>query len=513
MSCLQRKQTLFFSTLLYTATIILILFFLLYNNGYFKLVDLTETAEGHSITQTFKIDNFNETARRKVLGYDQHTRPKRGYVAALTYSGQQGSGIEAIRSQQCWASTLGMPASILEPVMSRSRLVTDLPNMNSMNVSTSKDRLTFSDFFDTEYYNSVAEKDGLAKLATREEFLHNAPKKIVLVRMDWIDRSIPDEQRHTEVLWPKYSNHKVQGCFTNKDEISVNISRNSSISQLLHKGYCIVKLVSTPHSPGRTIIFSQKDVKDIIYGKWAPNEVTVVFTLWRAIWHVPASRNDTVNSVPSCSTTNPFLPSTRIIKEAEWYESQFLGEKNMLTIMFRLERMVEFFHQTYHHQNVGKNIIGRNVDKCLSKVINVSRDIQRKHKRYRKPFVTLDFGKFGSGSWKQTFSNIGENKTELTIKAKRTLSTLFNNEWSFEEWESSFTQTTNGVDNSGYIAALQRTLASRAECLVLVGGGYFQMIALREYLHQHPDKESRCIHLVCIRDEKLTREIIANYKD
>ena len=127
--------------------------------------------------------------------------------------------------------------------------------------------------------------------------------------------------------------------------------------------------------------------------------------------------------------------------------------------------------------------------------------------------MTLDLGKFGSGSWKQTFSNIGENKMELSIKAKRTLSTLFNNEWSFEEWESSFTQTTNGVDNSGYIAALQRTLASRAECLVLVGGGNFQTIALREYLHQHPDKESRCIHLVCTRDEKLTRDIIANYKD
>ena len=145
---------------------------------------------------------------------------------------------------------MGMPASILEPVMSGSRLVTDLPNMNSMNVSTSQDLLTFSDFFDTEYYNSVAKKDGLAKLAINERRVpsYNAPKKIVSVRMNWISRSIPKEQRHTEVLWPKYSNHEQQRCFTKKDEISVNISRNSGISQLLNKGYCIVKLVSTPHS-------------------------------------------------------------------------------------------------------------------------------------------------------------------------------------------------------------------------------------------------------------------------
>ena len=520
MGCLLRKQTLFFSTLLYTAIIILTLFSLLYNNGYFKriivLKEQLPELEGHSLTQSLQIetdDNHPETTRRKVLSYDQQTKSKRSFVAALTYSGQQGSGIVAIRSQQCWASSLGVPVSILEPVMAGSRLVTDLPQTDSVNISTSKDQLTFSDFFDIEHYNSVAEKDGLAKLATRDEFFNNAPRKTILVRMDWISRSIPDDQRQTKVLWPKPSINEQQRCFNNKDEISANISRNSAITQILNKGYCIVKVVSTPHSPARTTIFSQTDVKDIIYGSWAPNEVTVVFTLWRAIWRVPATSKDTSNTGPSCTTTNPFLPSPRIKRETEWYENEFLGEKTTLTIMFRLERMVEYMHQVYHHQNVGKNVIGRKIDKCLSKVINVSRNIWKKQKRYRKPFVTLDLGKYGSSTWEQTFSNIGENKTELEIKAKTTLSTLFNNEWSFEEWENSFMKATRGVDNSGYIAALQRTLASRAECLVLVGGGYFQMIALKDYLHQHPDKASRCIHLVCIRDEKVTRDTIANYKD
>ena len=69
----------------------------------------------------------------------------------------------------------------------------------------------------------------------------------------------------------------------------------------------------------------------------------------------------------------------------------------------------------------------------------------------------------------------------LTEKSKQLLNSLFNNELSFSEWEESFTRATGGVGNSGYIqAALQRTLASRAKCLILIGGGTFQDLALKD---------------------------------
>lgn len=86
----------------------------------------------------------------------------------------------------------------------------------------------------------------------------------------------------------------------------------------------------------------------------------------------------------------------------------------------------------------------------------------------------------------------------LTEEAKLLIMDLYSNKLTFEEWEESFNKATGGVKNNGYIAALQRTLASRAKCLVLVGGGSFQELALKDYLKNHPNKEDHCIHLLAL---------------
>ena len=61
---------------------------------------------------------------------------------------------------------------------------------------------------------------------------------------------------------------------------------------------------------------------------------------------------------------------------------------------------------------------------------------------------------------------------------------------------------THGITDLGYVAAIQRTIASRADCLVLVGGGHFLKLALGDYLKFHPNHSSWCIHTVCM--EELT---------
>ena len=53
-----------------------------------------------------------------------------------------------------------------------------------------------------------------------------------------------------------------------------------------------------------------------------------------------------------------------------------------------------------------------------------------------------------------------------------------------------------GSTDRGYIAAIQRVLASRADCLVLVGGGDFQSMAVYDFMNFH--NSSKCVHLVCV---------------
>ena len=42
-----------------------------------------------------------------------------GYVVAGSFSGQQGAGIQALISLQCWAASFSLPIRILEPLLSR----------------------------------------------------------------------------------------------------------------------------------------------------------------------------------------------------------------------------------------------------------------------------------------------------------------------------------------------------------------------------------------------------------
>ena len=83
-----------------------------------------------------------------------------------------------------------------------------------------------------------------------------------------------------------------------------------------------------------------------------------------------------------------------------------------------------------------------------------------------------------------------------TLKVESRISSLFESGWNFKNWEESFTKATGGIEDKSYIAALQRTLATRAECLIMIGGGSFQDLTMKDYNRKHPRKKDQCIHSV-----------------
>ena len=192
-------------------------------------------------------------------------------------------------------------------------------------------------------------------------------------------------------------------------------------------------------------------------------------------------------NIRNISTESQFYPSHRLLTDVQYYENHFLGSRNKLAVMLRLERMTIQLQIKKHRSDNSSD-----AEKCLSEAVEAAEQIWSKDIEYSKPIVAMDVGKYGSRSWYKSVDVM-----KLKQQANSTLSLLFHNQWTFEQWENSFTQATRGITNSGYIAALQRTLASRADCLVLLGGGYFQDLALNDYLRNHPKKEQQCVHLVC----------------
>ena len=83
----------------------------------------------------------------------------------------------------------------------------------------------------------------------------------------------------------------------------------------------------------------------------------------------------------------------------------------------------------------------------------------------------MDVGYFGSsGSSVHNINHFGKEFFRIVNLTNQ----------SFEDWENSFSNFLGSV-NRVYIANFQRILAARSECLILVGGGGFQLQAKELY--------------------------------
>ena len=259
----------------------------------------------------------------------------------------------------------------------------------------------------------------------------------------------------------------------------------------------MIRIIEVTYSYAYYYTFSDKEVREVIYGDRQPQQVTLIFSLWRTPWYVVNNELDKPHKCKRSgydSRKEQFLPSPRLMSDTKRYENLFLKSSNEVAVMLRIEHVIDYVNK--HHEQWS-------IDKCLQDAYQLTSERQKSG----RPMVTLDMGRFGSGVWSELAAKYDVDG--LTEKLKQLLNSLFNNELSFSEWEESFTRATGGVENSGYIAALQRTLASRAKCLILVGGGTFQDLALKDYLRNHPKREDQCVELVCIyKNEELFRNII-----
>ena len=397
---------------------------------------------------------------------------RHGYILSLAYSGQQGSGIRALASQQCWVGSFSLPMYIVEPFIYNSA-IGNFPNGDNVTHV-----LRFSDYFDIEHFNSKSVNDGLTRLVTWENFLHNAPRNIIFVKMEIIPKN--SSQFRTSVVW----------------EASVATPCNNSAltragGQYLQQisNMCVIKVIKAPYTPSSSKTFTGEEMYGIIFDKWSPDEVTLITSQWRPPWRISGSRSN--GQEPTCQQLGDKLHmSQKLLKHARHYER--LNSGSSLAVMLRAEHSLLVLQKKKFRKSQ------LTIDFCLQKVLNLTYE---HHKVVNGGvFTTADVGKFASRSWKKTFSKINYNSQQRahTFQAvKDTVVALHKNKLTFEEWEESFSEATGGIQDRGYIAALQRTIASRADCLILMGGGNFQSLTLQDYLHNHPDKSKQCIYRVC----------------
>ena len=378
------------------------------------------------------------------------------YILTAKYGGQQGAAIRGLLSQQCFSHHLPVPVSIVEPLLINSILghVNYQPHQ--------RDLITFSDLFNIHTFNAVSRRSGYRQLATWAEFLSNAKEKTILVELQ------TGKRKHTSIEW-KADITAGTLCYSGK--------KYSAFNDLVTCSVCIVRIVTiccveSEESSYKSAL-TMNELKNAMFGSWMPEEVNLLFIHWTSYWHVPSEPC----KAPFYSSGH-FHSSDQLVKHANDYRDLYL-KSNQSTIAFvlRFEYLV---------------ILHYDIDACIKKVYETHKTIDK------SVFVAADVGKYGSGTWKRYLSQFSSKKASQVMKTfKNAVSLLVGDHWTFEDWEDSFSTVTAGIDSNGYIAALQKTIASQADCIYFLHVGNFQSSVKEEYVRHHPQQSEQCIHFIC----------------
>ena len=372
-----------------------------------------------------------------------------GYVLALSYWDQQTSALRNLLSLQCWARQVELV--VVEPFIIGSDFGMQVVEQNN---HSDKMVARFRDLFDINQWNDPSHTK-VTPLVSWKNFLENAPQNVIFVEMKYTDHPMKFPELPLDVTCKK------------------KILIRQFFRVFGSHGFHLQRMVCFDFQ--KLGILTTRQFNTYLFGKFDPSSVSVVFIEWRGIVTSIFHRimlQDSVcgNGLGYTNIAISLNPSQKIIKHSEQYIQRYLHGGDYVAIALRLERIFP----------AGKN----NVLVCLNKTLGyLSRIKQGVHEA--NTFLSIDVGRFGSKGYKRN----PLMEFTVTQQVEKLIETLYGNSTTIQDWEETFLNISR-TSNPGYIALLQKTIATRAKCLLLVGGGTFQQHASRLYQQMHTSR--RC---------------------
>ena len=420
----------------------------------------------------------------------QNDNRRRGYILTLDYAGQQSAGIRGLLSQQCWVASFDLPLQIVEPFGSDSRLVHSANLWEAAEMGQQR-QVRFKEYFNLEHFNRVSEQASNPPLIPWEQFVQSAPRKIIVLTIGTIHHKECLNYKEDMCSRIQILNLTALEAFTSGCDSSEKM--NKAVEFLQSKHFEIVKTVCLNCQNGMPLdlYMTPRKVNEHIFGTLHPAEVTLLINQWRFSLSITPECKES----PRCqkgALTETILPSSVLQTDANKYINSIMQAKHSKTValMIRLE-----WYLIMHGGNTRQT-----VNECLKRVRDLLTKLREENSSV-EILLALDVGKYGSSTFRFTLSkhNLKQEYLDTLVDDMKSLvHNLYSGRWQFEDWEDSFSQVTGGLEDRGYIAALQRTIASKANHLILMGGGSFQKLALKHYIKNHPIASHRSIHYVCM---------------
>ena len=378
-----------------------------------------------------------------------------GFVAVFRYWEQQTQALKSLAQLQCLATHMGMP--VVEPFLYKSFL--GLPPEGT---AGENHPLHLSDLVDVGRWNRETEsKFGLLPLAQWSEFLENSPRDVIALCVRY--QTPPHVRSHTPGL--SYRMGCPTDCYNRFDSTLTDLSKYGE--------FRIVRRACANFAEYGGVVMETKFIADL-FAEYDRRQVTVLINEFRGFFGLYRAHIVSSCGIDFHKPNLTIAPSAKIVNDARKYVSDALKGEPFVAVLARIERVV--LH------------LGHNLTECGLVLKSVLRSIAQQHNT-KQLFVAMDVGRFGSSG--ATVHNL-----TAAVYGSVVLDAVYDGTMSFSEWESTFEKHTSRLEGA-YVANLQRTIASRARCLVMFGAGGFQAQARDLYEREHPDPGGRCIYKIC----------------
>lgn len=443
-----------------------------------------EPFSGLRLKESRGTGNYNTKGKVHTHKGGQHARnaTSGGFVLTLKFTGQQVAGMRGMFSQQCWLNSFGLPMSIVEPFVTDSMLMHTKEMWQREEGKTNPMSLRLSNF-----YRMPSRGDTGITMSTWERFLSAAPRKLIVVNIENV------YGRSCLNFGPKTCNEQSGSQLLQLKCKPLKMIKDS-VAYLEAHGFQVVRKVCFNCSSSEITKFSPNYVTEYIFGDYKPHDVTVLISHWKFSFqitpHCAAHACDRLaeSFKEVQSPSNLGRAAARYSDVIDRLQGR-AGQPVDITIAVMVR--LEWFLITYRDSSLEK------IDSCLQTVVKTKQELESAANGTTRVLLALDVGKFGSGSFNKTIQlHITHTYFEAVLaKVKNIVLQLYNRKLTFDLWEESYASAAGGSTDRSYIAALQSLVASKADCLVLMGGGHFQELALQKYTTRAPAK--RCVHKVC----------------
>ena len=393
-----------------------------------------------------------------------------GYVLPFNIFEQQTAAAQNLWGLQYWAKTVSM--KVVEPffsahTMSFVPIVTGVVNP-----------LRFSDLYDKEFWNAQSTRRHCSELVGWEDFLENAPKQVILAFVyNYHGSSVSSLDDETVT-----NSDSITGQQTCKNT-GLTFPENA-LDYFRKLGfYYVRKVCINLHNPMKISKLSQH-----ILSHYNSSDVTIIFPGWSGIRHNKLNIQGVSFNVDNTVDIG-LLPSKRIVEDSENYMKKVRPSGGKyFGVMVRTENIYTRFVK---YRKANPKIF---FDYMLECAANLSSSVFTKHSDWGRT-LAIDLGKLGSIKFLK--NNFMENNENEEILFRGFFGSTFSSNWTIDDYEGSFKKHL-GIDDPAYVAQIQRTIAAKSDCLVMVGGeSMFQKAAITFHKSFHQNPKEQCIIYHC----------------